>query len=156
MRDLKTGTGGSCPCGTCGFDVAGPVKARIICHCTICQRFTGKALADVGIVPGWQASLDNEPQVTFRSYKKFGFPPPSLRRGRCKTCLQPFVETFGGPAMKILFIPAANFDDQAGLPRANAHVFYEHRQEDAEDDIPKHSGYLASQAAILRAVVNTL
>lgn len=146
---------GSCECGACTFETSSIPRARLICHCTICQAFTGRPFNDVVIVPGSKMTLHNEAGILFRKYKRFRFPPPNLNRGRCSTCGVPVVETFGSGLARLLFVPVRTFLETAPLPAVEGHIFYEHRQQDAHDAAPKHEGYFPSQAAIARMIVHS-
>lgn len=155
-KDFSAALQGSCKCGTCSFEIEEAPKARLICHCTICQSFTGNAYSDVVIVPVGKARLHNIDQASFRFYKKQHWPPPNLNRGWCKVCDRPVVEVFGSPPLKILFIPSINFSQQQAIPRAGGHMFYESRQSDIDDDLPKHCGYMRSQIAIVRLILRAM
>jgi hypothetical protein len=150
------GVRGACACGTCRFEASAAPKARLICHCTICQSFTGRAYSDVAIYPAAKVRLHGEDQIAFRYYKNGRFPPPNLNRGRCKICDRPVVEVFGDGPLKILFVPAANFAQPERLPAPRGHLFYEHRQRDADDATPKYEHYLRSQTAILGMILHAI
>ena len=79
-----------CSCGNVAFDVQGTPLFRILCHCTICQRFNDAAFADVVV---YSAAAVGEPaagSVEFDTYK----PPPNVQRGKCAQCHQPAIEKF--------------------------------------------------------------
>jgi hypothetical protein len=143
---------GSCQCGFCGFDVHVKLKARFICHCTICQSFTGKPYSDVTVVRAKYVTLINEDQMSFAKYR----PPPNIYRGVCCNCRTPIIEYAGfGPA-KLMFIPASNFENQATLPEPQMHIFYDRRLTDYQDDLPKYRGYFSSQLAVGRLIMRGL
>ena len=142
---------GACECGTCTFNISVLPSARLICHCTICQAFTGQSYSDVTIVRAKHVTLTNEDQIAFKKYR----PPPNLSRGLCLRCKKPVLEFSGFGAFKWAFIPAGNFEIQS-LPMPQMHIFYDQHLEDAPDDLPKHSGYLRSQLAIVRMLMGTL
>ena len=60
---------GSCECGTCSFDVRVTPTARFICHCKICQAFTGKPYSDVIVLPAKHVELANADQISFKKYR---------------------------------------------------------------------------------------
>jgi hypothetical protein len=153
VHNLKYPVRGSCACRICTFEAMETPKARLVCHCTICQAFTHKAFSDVAVFPAFKARLKNEDRIAFKMYKKHRLPPPNLSRGRCQNCGGPVVETWGTNPRKILFLPAVNFEKSNLLPAPVVHVFYEHRQNDVHDDVPKYEGYLKSQAAIARMIM---
>jgi hypothetical protein len=153
---MKIAMAGSCKCGKCTFELAAVPRVRLVCHCTICQAFTGKAVSDVMVVLASRAKLIGADNIKFESYKKFRLPPPNLRRGRCTTCLQPVVEIGGVWPMHIFFVPVANFERPETLSLPEAHLFYEHRQHDVNDGIPKYEGYLDSQMAVAKMIYHAM
>ena len=143
---------GSCRCGFCGFDVHVVPKARFLCHCTICQSFTGRPSSDVTVVRAKDVTLLNEGGISFAKYR----PPPNIKRGLCRKCNRPVIEYAGfGPA-KVMFIPAGNFENQAMLLNPQMHIFYDRRLTDCADDLPKYSGYFSSMLAAGRLIMRGL
>jgi hypothetical protein len=147
---------GACACGLCAFELTAMPKVRLICHCTVCQAFTGKAVSDVMIVFARDVKLSGERQAEYRNYRKYRFPPPNLKRGRCTNCLKPYLEIAAIWPLKIYFIPVANFQNPEILPAAAGHIFYEHRLEDIDDGTPKHEGYIDSQGALLKMIIHAV
>ena len=143
---------GACEYGTCAFDLNIVPSVRFICHCTICQGFTGKPYADMAIVRAKHLKLTNADKISFRKYR----PPPNIDRGLCLKCKKPVVEFGGIGALKWAFIPASNFESQQLLPMPKMHLFYDRHVKDALDSLPKHSGYLRSQLAIGKMMISTL
>lgn len=135
----------SCDCGASRFQVNARPFARFICHCTICQAYTGKACSDVTVLRARDVELADESPVNYRKHRL----PPNIARGSCPSCGKPVIE-FGlaGPA-RLAFVPAANYADASSLPPASLHLFYHRRLRDAQDRLPKHCGYFASQLAVI-------
>ncbi|WP_213959801.1 MULTISPECIES: GFA family protein [unclassified Variovorax] len=123
---------------------AAPV-ARFICHCEICQAYTGKPFSDVTVLRARDVDMSAARSVVYRKYRL----PPNIERGSCHVCGKPVIE-FGlaGPA-KLAFLPTGNYADTSTLPPASLHMFYHRRVSDIHDDLPKHSGYFASQLAVV-------
>ena len=142
--NLESPLHGSCDCGICAFETTKIPTARFICHCTFCQAFTGKPFSDVTILRARHVVLKNADRLKFKKYRL----PPNLNRGRCENCGKPVVEIAGFAPFKLLFIPSRAFASRHLLPPVHMHVFYNRRLQDAHDDLPKHSGYWASQMAI--------
>lgn len=149
MTPVATPMRGSCACGHCAFEVTSRPKARFVCHCTICQDFTGKSFSDVTVLPGSAVKLANADQISFNKHR----PPPNINRGVCQRCAKPVVEFAGFGPFKIFFIPSSNFLNQDLLPPAQMHVFYNRRVKDIADALPKHSGYFPSELAIGRMLM---
>ena len=143
---------GSCQCGSCSFDVHVKPKVRFLCHCTVCQSFTGRPFSDVTVVRGKDVTLINEDRMSFAKYR----PPPNINRGVCLDCHKPIIEYAGFGPLKVMFIPAGNFEDQAVLPEPQMHIFYHRRLADYRDELPKHGGYISSQLAVGRLIMRGL
>ena len=85
--------------------------------------------------------------VSFSTYKR----PPNVQRGVCVKCQQPSIEIYNMPLMpKLTMVPAGMFDESKQLPEPKAHMFYEKRLSDADDDLAKHHGFMASQLAFFK------
>jgi len=142
----------SCGCGASRFRVNARPFARFICHCTICQAYTGKLFSDVTVLRARDVEMEEGAQVDYRKHRL----PPNIERGTCTACSKPVLE-FGlaGPA-KLAFVPTANYADTAALPPASFHMFYHRRLSDVQDGLPRYSGYLRSQLAVIRLLCSGL
>ena len=138
-----------CSCGATRFQTLGAPLFRILCHCTICQRFNDTPFADALVHRARDVVLPPAGAVEFDTYK----PPPNVQRGKCATCGQPAVVVLDAPFMpRLLSIPRPMFGAEAKLPSPVAHIHYDKRVSDAEDPYPKHEGYIRSQIAFLKYV----
>jgi hypothetical protein len=157
---------GACACGANTFEVnAGVPMQRFYCHCLYCQQFTGRPYTDVTFVRANNVVVHGE-HATFANPKllppgfahgrgsRFGHPDrgrfakcADLDRGRCDECGEPFVETIGGAA-GMVFIPSGNFERQDALPPVQRHIYYRLREQDVDDELPKHHYFASSQLAI--------
>jgi hypothetical protein len=68
----------SCSCGSASFQTADEPLFRILCHCTICQRFHNAPFADVLVHRTEDVALPRAEAVEFETHK----PPPNVRIGR--------------------------------------------------------------------------
>ncbi|MGR8918884.1 MAG: GFA family protein [Gammaproteobacteria bacterium] len=137
----------TCACGSVSFTVRAAPLFRILCHCTICQRFNDAPFADVAVYDATSVSDPAQGRVTFDTYK----PPPNVQRGRCAKCGNPAIERFSAPLLpRLTMVPASMFGADGILPGALAHIFYDTRVADADDALPKHEGFLASQLSFAR------
>lgn len=143
---------GSCACGACAYEAHRQPKARFVCHCTICQAFTGRTYSDVTVFRATDVTISNADQIAFKKYR----PPPNIDRGLCRVCGQPALEAAGAGPLKVLFVPTPNLGRRDLLPPVRMHVFYHRRVANAHDEVPKHSGYLRSQLAIGRLLLSGL
>jgi hypothetical protein len=142
----------SCDCGTHRILVKARPFARFICHCEICQAYTGQPFSDVTVLRARDVDMSAARSVVYRKYRL----PPNIERGSCASCGKPVIE-FGlaGPA-RLAFVPSGNYADASTLAPASLHMFYHRRVSDAHDDLPRHSGYFASQLAVLRLLFRGL
>ena len=137
----------ACACGATNFETAGGPLFRIICHCTICQRFNDAPYADILVYPAKEVTLPPDEAVDFDTYR----PPPNVQRGKCASCGQPAVEVFAAPLMpKLVMVPRSMFSSDQKVPQPAAHIFYDKRVSDADDEYPKHEGYIRSQLAFMK------
>jgi len=141
----------ACLCGASRFTVAGNPIGRFFCHCTICQKVYGKPFADVTYFWAESVALQNDQSVAFRRYR----PPPAMRRGTCAKCGNPVV-SLAGRGLALAFVPSQNFARPAELPPPDCHIFYRWRVADIPDNVPKLSGYWASQARVTRTILADL
>lgn len=133
----------SCQCGKSHFSVKTRPLARFVCHCEVCQRFTGKAYSDVTVVLSKDVELTDISSTQFKRYKA----PPNIRRGICSACHKPSIEF--GIIDQLAFIPSPNYQDSSSLPPPSLHAFYHRRVCDVEDAAPKYEGFIKSQVAII-------
>ena len=136
-----------CSCGTTAFQAVGSPLFRILCHCTICQRYNAAPFADVVVFRAEDVSLPPPKAVDFETYK----PPPNVQRGKCTSCGQPAIEVFAAPVFPhLVMVPRAMFRSDAALPSPVAHIFYDKRVAEANDAYPKYRGFIRSQFAFLK------
>jgi hypothetical protein len=145
--------GGHCLCGKSKFFVAGTPLGRFVCHCTICQGYTGEPFNDVAAFWAGSVCIPAEFPVTFKKYR----PPPNVNRGLCQHCSKPVVEFMAiAPLVRLAFVPAGNIRDAQNLPPPSAHIFYDRRVKDVDDSIAKFSGYWPSELAVSRLIIRNL
>ena len=143
----------SCKCGESTFQMHREPRLRMYCHCTICQRFNAAPRADIAIFRREEIELNDAQTVDFQRYKS----PPAVDRGRCRACEQPFVEYLKLPfAPAIAFVPVPVLEPYIALPDSALHLFYDKRVEDADDDLPRYSGFWSSQIAGARKMLPAL
>jgi hypothetical protein len=139
-----------CACGESRFEIDGTPLTRFVCHCTICQSYTGGAYSDVTTFWAGAVSIPAEFPVTFKKYR----PPPNVSRGLCQRCGNPVVEFMTlAPFVRVSFVPTRNIPDAQKLPPPSAHIFYHRRVKDIEDSVPKITGYWSSELAVTRQIL---
>lgn len=143
----------TCECGINKFSVKGKPLLRAICHCQFCQDFNKSEYGDFLIYRKEQVIFIDQSKSTYKSYKK----PPIVKRGSCKQCGKPVLEYLQAPLFpKLVFIPAENHSQQEPLLQPSLHMFYHRRIRDAEDQIPKYSGYLLSEMNFMGRLISKL
>lgn len=133
----------SCSCGTNKFEVTNRPLARFVCHCEVCQKFTGKAFSDVTVALMRDVNLLDISHTEFSRMKA----PPNIKRGKCTKCHKPSLEM--GIIDQLAFIPTSTYPEPELLPEPSLHAFYHRRVADIDDNLPKHEGFFKSQVAII-------
>ena len=142
----------SCRCGDISYAIS-RYRFRIICHCSICQRFNDADFGDT-LVCGASDIIEPHPDsVKFETYR----PPPHIQRGVCGSCGAPAIEVFESRVLPdIVMIPFAVHERCKDLEAPVGHLFYENRVRDISDGLPKYRGYLMSQLAFGKHLVRSL
>jgi hypothetical protein len=73
---MKTG---SCLCGAVAFEVSGPLRPVIACHCTQCRKQTGSFMHAT-------SAKDSDLRLTSDRGLKWHRSSPAARRGFCGEC----------------------------------------------------------------------
>lgn len=137
----------SCSCGATRFQTLGAPLFRILCHCTICQRYHNAPFADILVHRAEDVILPPAGAVELDTQK----PPPNVQRGKCATCGQPAIAVLALPFLpRLVTVFSSMFTRDAPLPPPVAHIFYDKRVSDSEDPYPKHEGFVRSEIAFLR------
>ncbi len=120
---------GSCLCGAVRYEVSGPLRPVVACHCSMCRRTSGSfvhataaRLADFRLVR-------DEGLVWYRS-------SPGARRGFCRICGgNLFWQADGAPHLSIM---AGTLDGDSGLKLVR-HVYAGDKGDyyDLEDGVPR-------------------
>ncbi|HEX5461949.1 MAG TPA: GFA family protein [Steroidobacteraceae bacterium] len=123
---------GRCLCGGVRFEVHGPLRPVIYCHCTMCRRSSGHFDAATACAPEHLRLLSAQPLRWYQS-------SASARRGFCGTCGS---QLFWGPAHGgYISIWAGTLDTPTGL-RAAEHIFVADKGDYYEitDGLPQRMG----------------
>ena len=104
---------GGCACGGVRYEVSGPLRPIVACHCTQCRRTSGHFVAATACRRSVFALLKSETLKWFVAV-------PGFRRGFCSECGSSlFFEETGGERVSIA---AGSLDQPQGLEVA-AHIF---------------------------------
>ncbi|MEE4659726.1 MAG: GFA family protein [Halieaceae bacterium] len=137
----------ACSCKEVEFSALKPPRVRLLCHCSICQRYNQADYSDMLVYARGDVALPHLPSVSFDTYK----PPPNVQRGKCRRCGNPAIELFNSILLPdLVMVPVAMAEDPGDLPAPSAHLFYERRVADIEDNLPRFCGFLRSQTAFFR------
>ena len=101
---------GSCLCGSVKYEVQGPLRPVVYCHCTQCRKTSGHHVA-ASSAPRDSVKISGE----VRWYRSSA----TARRGFCPTCGGNLF--WDGPGEN-LSIMAGTLDDTSGLPSIG-HIF---------------------------------
>lgn len=142
-----------CPCGDSKFTLQEKPILRFICHCKICQSVYRKPYADVTVLFAGNVDVHSGHSIDFQKHRL----PPALQRGSCHSCENPVVGYLRlAPFVKLAFVPTINYPAEVGLSEPSMHIFYNSRISEADDELPKHSGYLKSQLALSYQLISAL
>ncbi len=104
---------GACACGGVAYELRGPLRPVVACHCEQCRRISGHFVAATAV------RRDNFRLTESRGLKWFQA-VPGFRRGFCGTCgAGVLFEEEGGERVSIA---AGTLDDSRGLS-IGAHIF---------------------------------
>lgn len=140
----------ACQCGANHYSVLAKPLFRFVCHCEVCQAYTGKPFSDVTLHLTKNIQVGSLASTEFKTWRS----PPNIKRGTCLQCNSPVVEY--GLLDKLAFVPASLYKDASWLPAPELHIFYHRRRSDVNDGVRKCSGYAASQLAFARVLVGKL
>ena len=111
-KDSERRTGG-CLCGAVRYEVSGPLRDVVICHCTQCRRYHGHAAAFTSAPEERLHFLEARGLAWFRS-------SDTAERGFCRNCGS---SLFWHPVGRnVLAFTPGSLDETAGLTCV-AHVF---------------------------------
>ena len=128
-----TSATGACLCGGVKYEVDGPLRAVVYCHCEQCRRTSGHYVAATACKPGHLTLSLDDGLRWFRS-------SPEAQRGFCATC---GASLFWRPDHgKYVSITAGTLDNPTGLD-AIQHIFIADAGDyySIHDDLPKHADY---------------
>ena len=131
---------GRCLCGAVRFEVRGPLRDVVLCHCVECRRWSGHVFAATAALREDLVLLQDE---TLRWVKS----PESdsdARRGFCGECGSSLF--WDAPASDTVCIGAGTLDEPTGL-RTIGHVYVDHVGDYYElpaDGLPREPRYSVS------------
>lgn len=106
---------GGCLCGGVRYELSGPLREVIACHCRECRRQTGHYLAATAVKRRYFTLVRTDDLRWYES-------SASARRGFCAACGS--ILFWDAPAYPHVAIAAGSLDDDAGLTLV-CHIFVE-------------------------------
>ncbi|MBL8906987.1 MAG: GFA family protein [Rhizobiales bacterium] len=106
---------GSCLCGAVKFEVTGPLRPVIACHCLQCRKQTGTYMSATAVKDKYFTFVDRRGLKWYRS-------SPDARRGFCGECGS--VLFWKGDGRDYIAIAAGSIDGDLGVP-LEGHIFCE-------------------------------
>ncbi len=126
---------GGCLCGAVRYEISGPLRDVIVCHCHECRRWHGHVCA---------ATAVRREQLTVTGSELRWFDSPrsdaGARRGFCTACGSSLF--WDAPERPTVSIAAGTLDEPTGL-RTIAHIHTAQKgdyYELPEDGLPRHPG----------------
>lgn len=130
MADTRRG---SCLCGEVRFEVSGPLREIVACHCQQCRKQTGHFVAATSAALGDVVIEGAESLTEFRA-------SDTATRKFCSVCGSLlFWQTDGSENISIL---AGSFDD-GDIPKLGRHIFCEDKASyyEINDGLPQFAKY---------------
>jgi hypothetical protein len=104
---------GSCLCGQIRYDVSGPLRPVVYCHCTQCRKQSGHFVAATSAADG-DLSVDGAEKLRWYAATV------SAKRGFCSNCGSLLFWKANGSAKTSIM--AGGFDDPTGIGEGH-HIF---------------------------------
>src|SRR6266540_596053 len=125
---------GACLCGAVRYEVRGPLRDVLVCHCEECRRWSGHLFAATA------ARREDLALVEMRGLRWIASPKSEsrARRGFCGECGASLF--WDAPERDTISIAAGTLDPPTGL-RLMAHVYTSQAGDYydlPEDDLPRH------------------
>lgn len=127
---------GGCLCGAVRFEITGPIRDIVYCHCSQCRKAQGSAFATNGIVMASDFKLLSGADA-LAAYES----SPGQTKHFCKTCGSPIMsKTVSRPEQVRVRIGTIDSDI---AERPIAHIFATSKAnwEDITGDLPQHEAY---------------
>ena len=140
MTDNSPVATGSCLCGAVRYDISGPLRPVIACHCQQCRKSSGHHVAATSAARG---DVQISGDVTwYRSSER-------AQRGFCGVCGSNLF--WDGPGEN-LAIFAGTLNGDPGI-RLTAHIYCDDKGAyyQIQDDLPKAPGYDPLLTTMVRA-----
>ena len=132
---------GGCLCGTVRFEIRGPIRHIVYCHCSQCRKAQGSAFATNGNVNADDFRfLSGEGELT--GYQD----TPGQTRYFCKHCGSPIISQSDAAPNRVR-VRLGTIDNDIG-ERPEAHIFATSKAnwEHICGDLPQYEAYITEDA----------
>ncbi|WP_419903059.1 GFA family protein [Kiloniella sp.] len=125
--------GGSCLCGAVRYEVNGPLRDSMGCHCEQCRKTSGHYVSATAVKKTDLTMLEMRGLKWYQS-------SVDARRGFCSECGSSLFWDLEG--RDLMGIMSGTLDGATGM-KTSSHIFVATKGDyyDLEDDLPKHDGY---------------
>ena len=133
---------GGCLCGSVRFEIKGPIRNIVYCHCSQCRKAQGSAFATNGVV-----STDDFNIVSGADSLTGYESTPGQTKYFCKTCGSPILsKTESKPEQVRVRLGTIDSDI---VERPMAHIFATSKAnwEEIADGLPQYEGYEPGRSA---------
>lgn len=127
---------GGCLCGAVRFEIGGPIRNIVYCHCSRCRKAQGSAFAANGIVAANEFSpLSGADALT--AYESL----PGQRKYFCKLCGSPIMSKSEKRPGQVRVRLGTIESDIAERPMAHIFATSKANWEDICGDLPQYESY---------------
>jgi len=127
---------GSCLCGAVKFEINGPIKSIVYCHCSQCRKAQGSAFATNGIVKASEFKFfSGEEQLT--GYES----SPGQTRYFCKVCGSPILSKTESKTEEVRIRLGTIVSDIVERPEAHIFSTSKANWEEITGDLPQYQAY---------------
>jgi len=123
---------GACLCNAVTFEIDGPFRDVVICHCQQCARWTGHQVAATAVPPERLRICDDQSNIRWYAASDHA------KRGFCSACGSSlFWKPTSGDRISIM---AGAVDDPDGILKTGAHVHVADQRAyvQSANDAPRH------------------
>jgi hypothetical protein len=127
---------GGCLCGAVRFEIHGPIRNIIYCHCSQCRKAQGSAFATNGIVESTDFKLlSGEGNLT--GYES----TPGQTKYFCKICGSPIISKSESRPGQVRIRLGTIESDISERPMAHIFVTSKANWEEIEGDLPQYEAH---------------
>ena len=124
---------GGCLCGAVTYEITGPLRNSMACHCVQCRKTSGHFVSA-------SAALKTDLKVCDNGGLKWYQSSPNARRGFCCECGSSLFWDLEG--RDLMGIMSGTLDGSTGI-ETSSHIFVAMKGDyySLEDTLPKYDGY---------------